>query len=341
MTLKEIGEFGFIEKISPHCLIRSNRIIKAIGDDAAVFTLKSDESIIVTTDLMVEGIHFLRHATSGFDLGYKSLAVNLSDIAAMGGTACEAFVSIAIPDNCPVDYLESFYEGMKKLAFEFDVNILGGDTTRSNTDLVINIAIVGSVCKEDLLCRDQAKPGDTIHVTGFLGDSRAGLDLILNEFSSDDSKIMRSLMKAHSRPSPHLKEGRFLATQHGVRAGIDVSDGLLSDLNHISKSSQVGARLFADKIPLSENLKHFCQIFNRKPLNYALNGGEDYVLICTIAPGCSDLINKKFQSCFNRPLFTIGEIIESEKLELALEDGTIKMVQPNGWDHFKVDTYSI
>src|SRR5210317_424431 len=138
MTLKEIGEFGFIKKISRGCLIRPDNIIKAIGDDAAAFTTAADQLSLITTDLLVERVHFLRASISGFDLGYKSLAVNLSDIAAMGGTARESFVSIAIPQDCPLDYLEAIYDGMKDLATKFDVNILGGDTTSSKIDLIIN-----------------------------------------------------------------------------------------------------------------------------------------------------------------------------------------------------------
>ena len=150
MNLKEIGEFGFIKKISRGCLIRPDNIIKAIGDDAAAFMTEPDRLTLITTDLLVERIHFLRDAISGFDLGYKSLAVNLSDIAAMGGTAREAFVSIAIPDECHLNYLDELYNGIKKLAARFDVNVLGGDTTRSKIDLIINIVVQGIVSKEEI-----------------------------------------------------------------------------------------------------------------------------------------------------------------------------------------------
>ncbi|MGD8467951.1 MAG: AIR synthase related protein, partial [Desulfobacterales bacterium] len=160
MSLKEIGEFGFIKKISRGCLIRPENIVKAIGDDAAAFRSDPDQLALITTDLLVERIHFLRDAISGFDLGYKSLAVNLSDIAAMGGTAREAFVSIAIPDDCQLNYLDDIYDGIKDPAAEFDVNVLGGDTTRSKIDLIINIVVQGIVPSTELLCRDAARPSD-------------------------------------------------------------------------------------------------------------------------------------------------------------------------------------
>ena len=334
MILKEIGEFGFIEKISHGCLIRPDNIVKAIGDDAAAFMTAPDMLSLITTDLLVERIHFLRDAISGFDLGYKSLAVNLSDIAAMGGTAREAFVSIAIPDDCNLDYLEAIYEGIKKLAAGYDVNILGGDTTRSTVDLIINIVVQGNVAKKELLCRDAAQPGDVIFSTGFLGDSKAGLHLILNEIDAD-TKALKACLKAHRVPEPHLREGRFIAQQHGVHAAIDTSDGLSSDLTHIVEESQVGARLFADKIPISQNLQDFCSRFNFNPIEFALSGGEDYTLLCTIASEKADKIASAFEKEFKRPLFAIGKITSKKQIELVYPDGNISPLTPTGWDHFK------
>ena len=334
MNLREIGEFGFIKKISRGCLIRPDNIIKAIGDDAAAFMTEPDRLTLITTDLLVERIHFLRDAISGFDLGYKSLAVNLSDIAAMGGTAREAFVSIAIPDDCHLNYLDELYNGIKKLAARFDVNVLGGDTTRSKVDLIINIVVQGIVLKEELLCRDVARPGDVIFSTGFLGDSKAGLHLILNEIDAD-SHTLKALLKAHLVPEPHLREGRFLARQSGVNAAIDTSDGLSSDLAHIVEESQVGACLFADKIPISQNLKDFCTRLDLDPLEFALSGGEDYTLLCTISANSADNIANAFQKEFNRPLFPIGEIIDPKTMDLVYPDGKTKPIVPTGWDHFK------
>jgi len=334
MNLKEIGEFGFIKKISRGCLIRPDNVIKAIGDDAAAFMTDPDRLTLITTDLLVERIHFLRDAISGFDLGHKSLAVNLSDIAAMGGTAREAFVSIAIPDDCLLDYLEAIYSGIKDLAARFEVNVLGGDTTRSKVDLIINIVVQGTVSKEALLCRDAARPGDVIFSTGFLGDSKAGLHLILNEIDAD-TDTLEALLRAHLVPEPHLHEGRFLARQPGVHAAIDTSDGLSSDLAHIVEESRVGARLFADKIPISPNLKDFCARLDLSPLEFALSGGEDYSLLCTIASHSADKIASAFQKEFSRPLFPIGEIIDQEKLELVYPDGKTAPITPTGWDHFK------
>ena len=334
MSLKEIGEFGFIKKISRGCLIRSDNIIKAIGDDAAAFVTEPEQLTLITTDLLVERIHFLREAISGFDLGYKSLAVNLSDIAAMGGTAKEAFISIAIPDDCQLNYLEAIYEGIKDLAVKYDVNVLGGDTTRSKADLIINITLQGIVPREELLCRDAARPGDVIFSTGFLGDSKAGLHLILNAIEADTATL-KALLRAHRVPEPHLREGRFLARQPGIHAAIDTSDGLSSDLAHIAEESRVGARLYADKIPISENLKDFGIRFDFDPLAYALSGGEDYTLLGTISPERADEISNAFKKEFKRPLFAIGEITAKKQIELVYPHGEAKTLTLTGWDHFK------
>jgi thiamine-monophosphate kinase len=334
MTLKDIGEFGFIKKISRGCLIRPDNIVKAIGDDAAAFKPDAGRLSLITTDLLVERVHFLKNAIGGFDLGYKSLAVNLSDIAAMGGTAREAFVSIAIPESCPIDYLEDIYRGMKALAARYEVNILGGDTTRSNMDLIINVAVHGAVAEKEMLCRDAARAGDIVFSTGFLGDSKAGLHLILNEIAADTDEL-QALLKVHLLPEPHLHEGRFLAKHPAVHAAIDTSDGLSADLGHILEESRVGARLDVHKIPLSENLEKFCNRFDFDPVSYALSGGEDYTLLITAAAESAAEIAREFQDRFKRPLFAIGEITDSGRMELSWPDGKIKTISSTGWDHFK------
>ena len=333
MGIKDIGEFGFIDRISRGCLIRPGSILKAIGDDAAAFKTEANRLTLVTTDLLVERVHFLREATSGFNLGYKALAVNLSDIAAMGGTAREAFVSIAIPEDCSLKYLDDLYDGMKRLAAEFDVNILGGDTTSSKTDLIINVAVTGSVKESQILLRSTAQVGDIIFSTGYLGDSRAGLHLILNKTPAD-SFALKELFNAHILPKPYLREGVFLATCPDVHAAIDVSDGLSSDLGHILAESQVGARLYDHQIPISPHLLMFSSRFGFDPVEFALAGGEDYTLLCTVAADSADQIARDYHGEFNQSLYAIGEITDTKRLELVKGDGSVHRLTPTGWDHF-------
>lgn len=333
--LKEIGEFGFIDRISKGCLIRPDSVLKGIGDDAAAFFTESGRVTLVTTDLLVERVHFIREATSGFNLGYKTLAVNLSDIAAMGGTPCSAFVSIGIPEDYTIEYLDDVFAGMKSLASEFDVNILGGDTTRSKSDLIINIALVGSVPESEILYRHTAKIGDIIATTGCLGDSRAGLHLILGGIPPD-SKPYQQLIDSHLLPKPYIREGRFLAGLGSVHAAIDVSDGLSSDLQHILDASGVGARLVSETIPLSDHLNLFCSRFNFNPIEFALAGGEDYILVCTLASDKAKETCLRYQEAFGAPLHIIGEVTRSRKMELVKPDGTEMEIRPTGWNHFKV-----
>ena len=333
MELSEIGEFGFIRRVSRGCLIRAEGVERAIGDDAAAFVVPSDELTLVTTDLLVERVHFLREATTPFNLGHKAMAVNLSDIAAMGGTPREAFVSTAIPAGCPVEYLDELYDGMKSLAARHGVNILGGDTTGSAADLILNVTVIGHVPRNEVLYRSGARPGDAVCVTGPVGDSRAGLHFVLKGAEPPDA-AMRKLFEAHILPRPHLEEGRFLAATGAATAALDVSDGLSSDLMHIVEESAVGIRVHGDRIPVSAELREFCGRYGKDPVRFALSGGEDYVLAVTVKADRFDAIARRFAECFGRPLYRIGEVTGSGGLELAMPDGKLETVGPTGWDHF-------
>lgn len=330
--LREIGEFGFIRRIQDGCLVRPEGVRLAIGDDAAAFVVPEGEVTLVTTDLLVERVHFLRDAAPPVDLGYKALAVNLSDIAAMGGTAREAFVSIAVPGDCSLEDVEAIYRGMGELAREFGVNILGGDTTASRADLILNVAVVGSVREAEMLRRGGARPGDRICVTGGVGESRAGLHLILNGLAAD-SEALRTLRRAHCRPRPHLAEGRFLARSGAVHAAIDVSDGLSSDLAHLARASGLGVRIDADGLPVSAALSRFCRRFGFDPAAYALAGGEDYVLACAVDPEQAQGLAGAFAARFGRPLYPIGEMTPGGRLEM-IRDGALIPFPPAGWEHF-------
>ncbi len=335
MALNRIGEFGFIRRMTRGGLVRPEGVLKAIGDDAAVFQSDPDRVSLVTTDLLVEGVHFLRDRISGRDLGHKALAVNLSDIAAMGGVPREAFISIGIPDDCSLDYLDGFYEGMKTLADRYDVNLLGGDTTGSRTDLIVNIAVIGLADPWEIRYRDTARPGDIVCITGTVGDSRAGLHLLLVA-SPADIDLFRPLLSAHHRPEPAIDEGRFLAEADGTHALIDVSDGLSSDLLHILEESGVGARIEAENVPLSADLRAFCRHCDVDPVDWALAGGEDYVLLCTLAPDRAETIQAGFRTRFGRPLYAIGRITDDGK-PVLVRDGTPMDLARSGWNHFPLN----
>ena len=332
-SLASIGEFGFINRISQQGLIRPDGVVKGIGDDAAAFRTAGEMLTLVTTDLLVERVHFVRHAASGFQLGHKAMAVNLSDIAAMGGMAREAFVSIAIPEDCSLEYLDDLYRGMHDLCSRFGVNILGGDTTGSKQDLIINVALTGEVSEEEILCRDGARPGDLICIIGYLGNSRAGLHLITNNLSHSTTEY-NLLYHDHLTPWPRLTEGRFLAASGAVTAALDVSDGLSSDLGHLCTASQTGARVHAASLPISWELAAFCTEFGFEPVDWSLAGGEDYALLFTVRPESLSNLRREYERRFDSPMTVIGEMTQDQNLVLVDGSGGEKPLPATGWNHF-------
>ncbi len=332
MKLSSIGEFGFIDRIAPLGLIRPGKVIRGIGDDCAVVRLDDETCLLVTTDLLIERVHFYRSWGPAHILGRKSLAVNISDVAACGGMPKDAFISMGIPADVEVEWLDDFYEGLAGLAREYGVNILGGDTTRSLADMVINVAITGTVACHETLFRDAAEPGDIIALTAPTGLSAAGCDLLLR--GECPSKPWAEVLKAaHLNPRPHVGEGRFLATSHACSAAIDISDGLSSDLSHICTRSKVGALIFEDKLPIHDALLEAAAYLERDPLEWALHGGEDYALLACLRQDAFPSIKaaaaeKGFQ------LIGIGVIEEAVGMRLQRGAGHVEVLTPGGWNHF-------
>jgi thiamine-monophosphate kinase len=331
MKLKEIGEFGFIDRVKDGCFIREKNVIKAIGDDCCVFRISGDMVTLLTTDMLVENIHFLRYPMSPYLLGRKALAVNISDIAAMGGIPREAVISIAIPDSIVVEYLDELYKGMKAIAREFDVNLLGGDTTASPEHLVVNVALVGEEAEDEVLYRSGAKVGDVIFLTGPVGDSAVGLDVLLAKRGLDDHE---ELLNAHYNPYPHVKAGRIIAGLKIANSMIDVSDGVASDLGHICSESKVGAIIEEDKIPVTERFNKYWQKFGLNFEYLTLHVGEDYVLLGTVPEKFSDNLENTLKAG-NCNYFPIGKIVEGSGIKLKTTHGLLKETNSRGWDHFK------
>ncbi len=209
MKLKDIGEFGFIDRIAAMGAIRSKGVVKGIGDDCAVIEVDGPEYLLVTTDLLVERVHFLIDWTTPEIIGAKALAINLSDIAACGGRPIDAFISLAIPERIDVEWLDGFYRGMAHLAREHDVNLLGGDTTGSRSDLIINIAVTGLVNRDEVLYRHTARAGDVVALTGPIGASGAGCEILLNSLQLPQ-RIVEALVRSHLQP-PTTCERRSVA----------------------------------------------------------------------------------------------------------------------------------
>ncbi|HEY0657922.1 MAG TPA: thiamine-phosphate kinase [Pyrinomonadaceae bacterium] len=321
------SEFEFIEKI------RKRYSLTKIGDDCAVLPKDSKTDLVITTDLLVEDIDFRRDWTSPEFLGHKALAVSLSDVAAMGAKPVWAMLSIGIPEEIwKTDFVEKFYDGYFRLARKFGVEIVGGDISRTPDKIVIDSIAAGEVKKGKAILRSGAKVGDLIVVTGELGGAAAGLKLLENGIFYDDSaKIwQRNLLLKQLQPLPQIHAAQDLNEYNQATSMIDLSDGLSADLMHICRESGVGAKIFADRIPLQKNLISVTDSFEEK-LNLALNGGEDFELLYTVNP------KKKFRgenTAKINQFFHIGEITaNAEIIDLILRDET-RVLQPKGFRHF-------
>ncbi len=250
MKIFQLGEFGLIDELSKYALLSKN-VIKGIGDDAAVLSYSQREYQLFTTDMLAEGTHFTRRMPPE-GIGHKALACNISDIAAMGGWPTFAVISIGVPKNLSVSYIKGVYRGIERVALDYNVSIVGGDTIKTDT-IVINVALLGLVKKKNLVTRDGARPGDWIFVTGPLGGSLAS--------------------GRHLSFTPRLAQARFLVEKFSPSAMMDISDGLSGDLNHILKASQVGARLNEALVPRPKGVS----------LSQAFNDGEDFELLFTLS----------------------------------------------------------
>jgi thiamine-monophosphate kinase len=322
----DIGEFGLIERLEGVLGgARPEELIVGIGDDAAVWR-SGDEFLIATTDTMVEGIHFERGKAPWADVGWKALAVNVSDIGAMGGTPLFALVTLAIPDESAADDVELLYAGLAECAREYGVTIAGGDTVRSPA-ITITVALFGRAERLGsdplLLRRDGAKVGDIIVVTGTLGDSAGGLRRLEQGAPADDP-----LARKHLWPRPPLSVGR-IAAENGVACAIDLSDGLLQDIGHICERSNVGAMIRANNIPMSDELR---AAYAKDALELACTGGEDYELVLV---GDKDLLDAVTAQIGLTRLTVIGEIVAGSGVRLLDDAGKEIAFERAGWDAFR------
>jgi len=322
VKVSELGEFGLIELFDRIVGTPGDDVVVGIGDDAAVW--RSDAALhIATTDALIENVHFTLSTTSWRELGWKALAVNLSDIAAMGGLPKCALVSLGLPGDAEVESLAELYEGMVELARLFNVDIAGGDVVAAPV-VMLSVSVVGTA--GHVVKRSAARPHDQIAVTGLLGASAAGLHMLRKGLPFDSTTT--PLREAHVRPYPRSVEGQVLA-KNGVRAAIDISDGLVGDLAQLCKASGVGARLFAHQIPVHPAVH---TVFEQEALNLALSGGEDYELLFTDTME----VVAKVKGLMPCPVTVIGEITGNEPGRVRLFDQHGNEMTParRGWEHF-------
>jgi thiamine-monophosphate kinase len=333
MRLSELGEFGLIDLIhSAGSRYETPRrspwreVLVGIGDDAAAWQ-NGSQIQLATTDTMVQSVHFNLSVITWEELGRKALAVNLSDIAAMGGIPKYALLSLALPAQLEAEDVSKFIDSMMRLAAEFEVAVVGGNVAVAS-NVVITVTIIGSAKGRDLLRRSTASPGQQLAVTGYLGSSAAGLEVLEGKTISD-AKASSLLRRSHLDPTPRVKEGQILIEQ-GVRTAIDISDGLLADLGHICEASNVGAKVKLEQVPIHPVV--MANFPNHDDL--ALSGGEDYELLFT----AEEAIVDRVRQVLDCPVTVIGNITDGPHptpVMLVDRDGSTVAYKKGGWNHFK------
>ena len=320
MAMSRRGEFGFIDFIRSHFPDHDGTI--GIGDDCAVMPSGEGE-LLFSTDLLMEGVHFLRNESSPEDVGWKAAAVNLSDIAAMGGTPVATFLSIALPKDAQGEWADRFIEGYTDISRQYDVPLLGGDTTSSLRDIAVNVGVLGRCPSGRRLMRNGAKVGETIYVTGPLGDSAGGLQAILKGIERTED--VTRLICRHKRPIPRIEAGRILMESGKAGAMMDISDGIGSDLRHIMKASGVGAVIDLERLPLSPELVSVCKEQGWDIYEMATSGGEDFELMFTAPAGLENELDIA--------VYPIGKIVPGNELSWRLSNEPMDR-DFDGYKHF-------
>jgi thiamine-monophosphate kinase len=341
LEIRQLGEFGLIDRISSEFSLKQPSSLKGIGDDAAVIDISADECLLISTDMLVEGIHFDLAYMPVQHLGYKAVAVNVSDIAAMNAKAEQIIVSIALSNRFSVEAVDELYRGIKAACENYKVDLIGGDTTSSISGLVISVSVMGRAKKEKVAYRNGAKVNDIICVTGDLGAAFMGLQILEREKQvyMTNPEMQPSLEKYEYIIGRQLKpEARtdivYDLEEANVKptSMIDVSDGLASELFHLNRQSALGVRIYEDKIPIDHVAFETAIEFKMDPITCALNGGEDYELLFTIDQADQEKIKK------HPDIHMIGYMHErKEQLTMVTKQGNVVPLQAQGWNHFASD----
>jgi thiamine-monophosphate kinase len=319
-----VSEFQFLENL------RQKYSLAKIGDDCAVLPKDKQTDLVVTTDLLVEDIDFRLAWTQPEFIGHKALAVSLSDVAAMGAKPFWSMVSIGVPEKIwKTGFVEEFYKGYVNLAKKFEVELIGGDVSKTPDKIVIDSIVAGEVKKGNAVLRSGAKVGDLIFVTGKIGGAAFALKLLENgeKFENSDNK---NLLLRQLAPNPQTEIGLILGEKKLATAMIDLSDGLSSDLRHICRASRTGARIFAEKLPVESKIFDFNFGIEDK-ISFALNGGEDFELLFTVNPKKIFELQKELK---NQPISSIGEITASREIIEVISDEKSSVWEPKGFRHF-------
>ncbi len=339
--IDQLGEFGLIDHLTNNVKKHHDSTLKGIGDDAAVLSLSEEEVQLVSTDTMIEGVHFNLMYTPLKHLGYKLVASNVSDICAMNGVAKQITVSLAVSNRFPIEALEELYDGIKAACNMYQVDLIGGDTTSSLSGLMLSATVIGRAPKSSVVYRNGAKEHDLIVVSGDLGGAYMGLQVLEREKEvyNANPNIQPDLdghdyiMERQLKPEARVDVVNFLKElEVQPTSMMDISDGLASELMHICTQSKVGCRIYDEKIPIDGKTSMTAIDFNLDPITCALNGGEDYELLFTVAQEDFDKIKG------NPHMSIIGHVTDrSEGLYYVDKNGSMVELQAQGWDHFDKD----
>lgn len=338
--LGHLGEFGLIEQLTQNFTIEQSSTNKGIGDDGAVLDFAGDK-VVVSTDLLVEGVHFDLSYSPLKHLGYKAVVVNISDICAMNAIPTQITVSIAVSNRFPLEALEELYEGINLACKYYKVDLIGGDTTSSQKGLIISVTAIGKAKEEELIYRDGANDNDLLVVTGDIGAAYMGLQVLerekqvflVNPNSQPDLTVYEYIIERQLKPEART-DIKQLLTDLGVKptSMIDISDGLSSEVMHLCKQSKVGCNIFEDKLPLDPQFINTCEEFNIDATTMAINGGEDYELLFTMKMEDYDKIKG------NPNLTVIGHMTEEkEGVHLITRANTKIPLKAQGWNALQND----
>ncbi|GCE13194.1 thiamine-phosphate kinase [Tengunoibacter tsumagoiensis] len=339
MDHSSLGEFELIARLTQGLHSRAD-VALGVGDDCALLELGGDLQLLATCDSQVEGVHFTLQTARPEQIGRKALAVNISDIAAMGGVPRYALISLILPQQIAIETLEGIYRGLQQEAERYELSLVGGNIASSHgsKQLIIDITLLGTIERGRALLRSGAEVGDLLCITGQPGSSAAGLYTLFHPDQPYDATALISVQATHHTPEPRVSAGRLLSrfSPQQVTAALDVSDGLSGDLQHLCERSHVGALVEQAKLPISQHLFAIAQAARRDPFAWILHGGEDYELLFTLKPSAQQEVLKALWAETGTPVSVIGAILpESEGLRIRLLDGREEALRAQSWDHLR------
>ncbi len=333
--VSETGEFNLIDRIKKIVPVSDNPdIMIGMGDDTAVIRVGRNKVLLLTCDIQVEDRHFRRKFITDYQLGRRSMAVTISDIAAMGGLPSWALVSLGLPETMTVDEYDELFRGIEEELQSHSAVLVGGNLARTEGKLIVDITVLGESKPSEYVTRSGASEGDGIFVTGVVGASGAGFE-VLNQFGKNFPQKYENLVHAHLMPRPRVQTGNLISGKKLATAMIDISDGIASDLYHICQSSGVGARIFRKQLPLPANIDTISEFSEKDIIDLALHSGEDYELLFTAPEKNFGRIRSEINGYCGVPVTKIGEIISKKSGYLQIHhDGREENLHPSGWDHF-------